>query len=223
VKFIAGNRSLSAEPNIVRSIWTHRVLVVLVAGVFVAVGAVVYSLRPVTYASEAGVLLQERSAALSETTSSRDEVRYVANQVAIMKSHALLQRASALTQKVEGIQGLSAGRLARSMTIQATEGSSYVVVRVEAADPDTARVAADSVVAAYRALVRADRTAETTAAVRKLDAAIAAAARALAKPNRTPAETETGLALMQQLRAQRNRIQVDAQLAGDGVGMFSPA
>lgn len=211
------------EPNIVRSIWRHRVLVVSLAALVAVLGTLAYGSRPVTYASEAGVLLEDPRSTLASESASRDAVRYIANQVAVMNSNTLLRQASALTQNVEGVTGMSAGDLARSMKIQTDDGSNFVVVRVTADKPATARVAADAVVNAYRAVVRADVQGEAAVALRTLGAAIKVAARTLGNPNRTLVEAQTAGALMQQLRVKRNQIQVDAQLAGDGVALFSPA
>ena len=109
------------------------------------------------------------------------------------------------------------------MTITADQGSSWVTVRVSADDPLTAKYAANSEIYAYRVTTKSHVTGQTRAAVRKLDHSIAAVANQMAKPNRTVAQQATALALIQQLHARRNRIEVDGELTGDGVALFSAA
>lgn len=200
-------------------------LVGALAAFFAVLGIAVYLTRPITYAAEAGALLEDPRTTVDAhgNGSKGDAIRYVADQVAIIKSNKVLLRASARMRKLKGITPLTAGELQRALTIQTDQGSSYVVVRVEADDSVTAKYAADSVIYAYRITTRDDVAAETRAALRKLDDSIAAVAHLMSKPNRTAAQQATALALIQQLRGRRNRIEVDGQLAGDGVALFSPA
>ena len=79
------------------SVWNHRLLVVLFAAVFGALGLLVTSMRSPSYVADAGVLLEDPNpAVLADPRSSSDEGRYVANQVAILTSAAVADRASAL-------------------------------------------------------------------------------------------------------------------------------
>ena len=215
------------EPNVVRSIWDHRVLVLLVAAAFTLVGIGVYLARPITYAAHAGALLQNpRSTIDSRGNGSKgDAIRYVADQIAVMKSPAVLARASARMRQLKGlgITPLSPGELQKAMTITADQGSSWVTVRVTADDPVTAKYAADSEIYGYRVTTKAHVAGQTRAALRKLDRAIAAEAKLMARPHRTAAQQATALALIQQLHATRNKIEVAGQLAGDGVSLFSAA
>jgi uncharacterized protein involved in exopolysaccharide biosynthesis len=217
--------NLAAEPNILRSIWTHRLLVGLVAVLFAILAVGFYLARPVTYAAEAGALLQDPTATLDSqgNGSKSDAVRYVADQVAVMKSNDVLAGASARMRKVPGVTPLSVGELQHAMTVQTDQGSSYVVVHVEADDAATAKIAANSVIAAYRTRTQDDVHARTRDALHKLDLTIARVAQVMQEPNRTAAEQATALALIQQLRGRRNRIEIDGQIAGDGVSLFSPA
>ena len=54
----AGAQAASAEPNVLQSIWKHRVLVGAIAVFFALVGMAVYLVRPITYTAHAGALLQ---------------------------------------------------------------------------------------------------------------------------------------------------------------------
>jgi uncharacterized protein involved in exopolysaccharide biosynthesis len=200
-------------------------LVGSIAAFFALVGVAVYLTRPITYAAEAGALLQDPRSTIDTrgSVSKGDADRYVADQVAIMKSDDVVVRAAARMRKLKGTTPLTVGELRRAMSIQTDLGSSWVSVRVKADDRVTARYAADSVIYAYRVRTKDDVAAKTRAALRKLDLSIAAVAHLMAKPRRTAAQQATALALIQQLRGRRNRIEVDGQLAGDGVAVFSPA
>ncbi len=200
-------------------------LVAAIAAVFALAGIAVYLTRPTTYAAEAGALLKDPQSTIDNpnNSSNGDATRYVANQVAIMKSNELLLQASARMRTVTGTTPLSANELQRAMTISPDPSSSWVAVRVSADDPATAKAGADSVVDAYRVMTRNDVAAQTQDALKTLDGTIAAVARSMAKPRRTAVQQATALALIQQLRARRNRIAVDSALAGDGVALFTPA
>jgi capsular polysaccharide biosynthesis protein len=200
-------------------------LVAAVAVCFALAGVVVYLTRPTTYAAEAGALLQDPQSTIDNpsNTSNGDATRYVANQVAIMKSNELLLRASARMQGLPDVTALTPNELERSMTITPDQASSWVTVRVAADDAATAKAGADSVVDAYRVMTTNGVAAETQAALKKLDRSIAAVTRLMAKPRRSAAQQATALALVQQLRARRNRIEVNGELAGDGVALFAPA
>lgn len=79
---------------------------------------------------------------------------------------------------------------------------------------------ANAIVDAYRELVRAGLQAETRATLKRLDAAIVEVLRTIAtSPTVDPADR----LLLQQLRTRHSQVEVDAQLAGDGVALFSPA
>ena len=221
----AGTHAVREEPNVLRSIWKHRILVCSIAAVFTLAGIAVYLTRPITYSAQAGALLQNpRSTIDSGNNGSKgDQVRYVADQVAIMKSTDVLTRASARMRKLKGITPLTPNELQQALTITPDEASSWVTVRVSADDPVTAKDAANAVVYAYRVATHDDVAAQTRVALAKLDRSIASVASLMARPNRTAAQQATALALIQQLRGRRNRIEVDGQLAGDGVALFSPA
>ncbi len=216
-----GNRSVLVEANVLRSMWRHRLLIVLIAAVFAIAAVIASSLRAVEYAAEAGVLLEDpRFAIGSEASSARDEVRYVADQVAIMKSAAAVQRASQLTRSKERPQGITEGELRRETFIRTSEGSNYVFIRFSSSDPRKAQVGTNAVLQAYRELVRTDLEVEIKTALRRLDAAIAAAVQRLV---RTPDAEKTVLPLLNKLRARRNGLQIDAQVAGSGVALVSQA
>jgi uncharacterized protein involved in exopolysaccharide biosynthesis len=225
VNLAAGTQSVGGEPNVLQSIWKHRVLVGSIAAFFALVGIAVYLIRPITYAAEAGALLRDpRSTVDTRGNGSKSEAdRYVADQVAIMKSNGVLARASGRMQTLKGITPLTVGELRRAMSIQTDLGSSWVTVRVKADDPVTARLAADSEIYAYRTTTKDHVEGQTRAALRKLDLSIVAVAHLMAGPSRTTAQQATALALIQQLRGRRNRIEVDGRLAGDGVALFSAA
>ncbi len=222
-----------AEPNVFSSIWNHRVLVLAFIGVFAVLGVLVTLLRAPAYAAEAGLVLRNpQSTALSDGPVG-DELRYVADQVSILKSVAVAARASAVIATADKKPPIDPPVLLRKTQIRSTADSNYIVVRFTAGDPRTAATGANAIVRAYRDLIRADQEAGSKASLARIDAAILAASKTLASlagegaggvaaAVRARKQEET-LALLGELRARRTRIQVNAKLAGDGVGLFSPA
>ena len=214
-------RLVMGEPTVLGSVVRHKLLIIALALGFGLIGLAVYSLRGAEYAAEAGVLLEDphSTPAISEFVQ-RDETRYVADQISILKSPTLLGRASQLIATPNNPSGVSVRDLQRNTAIRTTEGSNYIVVRYRAGDPTTAMLGANSIVRAYRELVRADLEAATAASIKRLDTAIEdVLTRRAASGTQDPADT----LLLQQLRARRSRLGVDLQLAGDGVALFSPA
>lgn len=212
---------VAGEPNVFRSMWDHRGLIVLVAALFAVAGVLVNSLRPATYAAEAGLLLEDPRLSIdAQTRPARDEVRYVADQVAILKSVAAAEGASKLTRTKERPQGITALDLRRETVVRTSEGSNYIAVRFSAGDPETAQLGANAISRAYRQLVREDVETEIKAALSRLDIAIASATAAYLK---NPTQSNPALGLLNELRERRNELQVDAELRGDGVALASAA
>jgi Mrp family chromosome partitioning ATPase/capsular polysaccharide biosynthesis protein len=202
-----------AEPNVLTSIWNHKILVCIFVGVFAVLGVLVNSLRPTQYVAEAGVVLEDpQTSVFSDPSPAGEELRYVADQVAILKSFALAERASAVAAAAADPKTIKPGALRRKTTIDTSADSSYITVSTRAGDPDTAAAGANAIVRAYQELIRSDLEADTAAALKRLDLAIAAA-------TRTPGSS----ALLDELRLRRNRLVVNAELSGDGVALFSPA
>jgi len=221
-----------AEPNVFTSIANHRRLVLASVLAFAVVGLLLASLRTSEYGAEAGLVLKDpQSLALSDGPA-RDELRYVADQVAILKSVAVAVRASSLI-KASGGTPPDARTLQRKTTIRSNADSSYIVVEHAAESPKAAAAGANAIVRAYRDLIRADLVADANASLARLDGAIADATKALARVSGPRGsdlaaavrarKQEELLALLSELRTRRTRIQVNAKLAGDGVGLSSPA
>lgn len=221
-----------AEPNVFASIANHRRLVLGSILAFAAVGLLLTSFRSSEYGAEAGLVLKNPQSLTLADSPAGDELRYVADQVAILKSITVAQRASALI-KAAGGPPIDARTLQRKTTIRSNADSSYIVVQHSAESPKTAAAAANAIVRAYRDLIRSDLTSDANASLARIDAAIADASKALsalsgtqgsgvsaAVRERKQAELQ---ALLSELRTRRTRIQVNAKLAGDGVGLFSPA
>ena len=221
-----------AEPNVFASISSHRVLVLVSILIFAALGLVLASLRTSDYGAEAGLILEDpRSGGLSESPVG-DELRYVADQVAILKSVAVAQRASALLATSTG-QPFDARQLQKKTTIRSNADSNYIGVHHASDSPKAAAAGANAIVRAYRDLIRADLTTSANASLVRVNAAITDTAKALAAISGPGASDisatvrarrqEELQALLSELRTRRTRIQVNAKLAGDGVGLFSPA
>jgi Mrp family chromosome partitioning ATPase/capsular polysaccharide biosynthesis protein len=195
------------ETNVFTSIWNHRMLVLGSVLVFAVLGLLLTALRASEYAAEAGLVLKNPQSQSLFDTPSGDELRYVADQVAILKSVAVADRASALLKKA-GAGPFEARQVQRKTTIGSNADSNYILVRFAAGNPQTASAGANAIVRAYRELIREDLTKNANASLQRLDAAIA---------------DTTDEALLSELRTRRTRIVVNAKLAGDGVGLFSPA
>ena len=211
-------QSTIAEPNLLHSIWGHKFLVLGSAAIFAVLGVLVISARPTKYIADAGVVLQDPlSAVVSVNRTTGDEVRYVADQVEILKSGAVAERASVDAKAGPDGRVIDPRDFQRDVSVISTSDSNFVVVRFQASDPTTAAVGANAVVRAYRDLISANLQSEAKSKVHQLDTAITAAEGRLA---RDPSGAEV---LLRELRSRRSLVQVDYELAGDGVALASPA
>ncbi|MGH3135638.1 MAG: AAA family ATPase, partial [Gaiellaceae bacterium] len=233
-----GQRTLSerqpgvAEPNVFTSIANHRMLVLSSILAFAVVGLLLTSLRASEYGAEAGLVLRNPQSLSLADRPVGDELRYVADQVAILKSIAVADRANALIKAAGGVP-TDARTIQRKTTIRSNADSNYIVVHHAAESPNAAAAGANAIVRAYRDLIRADLTDDANASLAKLNAAIADASKALAALSGSQGSGVSAVvrarkqqelqALLSELRTRRTRIQVNAKLAGDGVGLFSPA
>ena len=163
------------------SVWNHRLLVVLFAAVFGALGLLVTSMRAPSYVAEAGVLLEDPNpAVLADPRSSSDESRYVANQVAILTSAAVAERASGLARTGDPPADIGASALERNVSVESNAESNYVVVRFRAKNREDAIAGANAVVGAYREIVSGALDADSQAALERLNVAIEEATATLA-------------------------------------------
>jgi tyrosine-protein kinase len=216
------------DPNIVTSIWNHRLLIAAFIGVFAALGVLATSLRPSEYAAEAGVVLKDPQSTPLTDARVGDELRYVADQVAILKSPAVAQGASAVARAGSPPASIEPGTLQNNTSIRSSADSNYIVVSFRSGDPRTAATGANAIVRAYRELIRADLDEDARAGLARIDKAIAAATRNLAElgsggglqRERQAAEARS---LLNELRSRRTRLLVNSELTGDGVALFSPA
>jgi len=227
--------SVMAEPNLFRSIWNRRWFVLAFVGIFAVLGVLITSLRSPEYAAEAAVVLEDpQLTAASDGRIRGDEFRYVSDQVAILKSIPVAARASALAKAAGNPSSIEVRDLQRKTSIRSSADSNYIVIRFRAGDPGTAATGANAIVRAYRQLIRMDLDADAKAALQRLDAAIAAGNRTLAELTAAGAGTaapqsvlsqrrQDTLALLSELRSRRTRLQINSELTGDGVALFSPA
>lgn len=207
-----------AEPNLLHSIWNHKLLVLGSIVVFALLGVLVISVRPTKYVADSGVVLQDPLATVASVNrTTGDEVRYVADQVAILKSSGVAERASLDAKKGPDPRVIDASVFQRDVSVVSTSDSNFVLVRFQASDPRTAAVGANAVVRAYRDLISANLKSETDAKLHQLDAAIAGAEARLAR------DPSGASVLLRELRSRRSLVQVDSELAGDGVALASPA
>jgi len=215
------------ETNVFTSIWNHRMLVLGSVVVFAVLGLLLTALRASEYAAEAGLVLRNPQSQTLFDSPSGDELRYVADQVAILKSVAVADRASVLLKKA-GEGPFGARDVQRKTTIGSNADSNYILIRFAAGNPTTASAGANAIVRAYRDLIREDLTRNANASLQRLDAAITDTTKALATLSGAAGDVSARKqqelqSLLSELRTRRTRILVNTKLAGDGVGLFSPA
>jgi len=215
------------ETNVFTSIWNHRMLVLGSVVVFAVLGLLLTALRASEYAAEAGLVLRNPQSQTLFDSPSGDELRYVADQVAILKSVAVADRASVLLKKA-GEGPFAAREVQRKTTIGSNADSNYILIRFAAGNPTTASAGANAIVRAYRDLIREDLTRNANASLQRLDAAITDTTKALATLSGAAGDVSARKqqelqSLLSELRTRRTRILVNTKLAGDGVGLFSPA
>ena len=210
-----------SDPNIVTSIWNHKLLIATFVAVFAALGVLAQSLRPTEYAAEAGIVLEDPRATTIAGARIGDELRYVADQVAILKSPDVATRASVIAEAANPPATITVGTLQNNTSIRSSADSNYVVVTHRAADPQVARTGANAVVDGYREKIQADLGAETKALLAKLDVAIATATRT--QNAGSERQRASARALINELRTRRTKVQVNAELLGDGIASMSRA
>ncbi len=217
----------AAETNLVRSALQHPILIALTALTAIVLALAVSATRSTSYSAEAGLLLQDpRSAALAELRPVRDQLRYAADQVAVLKSIVVAVRASVHANAESPKLRITPAAIQKKVTVNASETSNFVTIKVKASSKQAARIIANSVVSGYRDVVRASVAADNQAAVKRLDGAIASSVSRLnqlsqsgaSEARRTDVESYLNV-----LRERRSSLLADNQLLGDGVGMFVAA
>jgi Mrp family chromosome partitioning ATPase/capsular polysaccharide biosynthesis protein len=204
----------TVETNVISLIWNRRLLVVAFALAFAGVGLLVSELRQKEYTAEASVLLSQPAPTAADPA--RDEARYVADQVAVMKSLPIAARASDIARKdSEDPITVDARDFQRRTLITASAESNFVSVSFHAGSPNAAVTGANATVRAYEEATRDDLRSDTDQALRQLDLAIANA-EALAVTG-SDQDSKDAAALVSRLRAERDRVEASAAVAGDGV------
>jgi Mrp family chromosome partitioning ATPase len=204
----------TTETNVFSLIWNRRLLVVAFALAFAGVGLLVSELRHKEYTAEASVLLSQPAPTVADPA--QDEVRYVADQVAVLKSLPIAARASDIARRdPENPITVDARDFQRRTLITASAESNFVSVSFHAGRPNAAATGANATVQAYEEATREDLIRVTDQALRQLDLAIANA-EALAVTT-SGQDAKDAAALVGRLKAERDRIETNAAVAGDGV------
>jgi len=204
----------NAETNVFSLIWNRRLLVVAFALAFAGVGLLVSELRHKEYTAEASVLLSQPAPTAADP--SRDEARYVADQVAVMKSLPIAERASAIARKdPENPITVDARGFQQRTLITASAESNFVSVSFHAGRPNAAATGANATVRAYEEAIRAELQSHTEQALQQLDTAIAKAEALAVTTSGQDAKDAAGL--VSRLKVERDRIETNAAVAGDGV------
>ncbi|MDQ3102846.1 MAG: Wzz/FepE/Etk N-terminal domain-containing protein [Actinomycetota bacterium] len=206
------------EPNVLASIWHRRLLVAVFAVQFALLGAFYSFITPNRYAAEAGVLLSDPRLEAPELAA--DQLRYVADQVAIMRSQSVMERASAVARQAASGQ-LDSEDLFANASIEATEGSNFVVVRFEADKPEAAQAGANAIVEAYRSLQTADLAARRREEVERLERAISKARARISGGTEQPPDGVQ--AILNRLLDRQADLSLETALDRDSVERFQPA
>jgi len=204
----------TAETNVFSLIWNRRLLVVAFALAFAGVGLLISELRHKEYTAEASVLLSQPAPTAADPA--QDEVRYVADQVAVLKSLPIAARASDIARRdPENPITVDARDFQRRTLITASAESNFVSVSFHAGRPNAAATGANATVRAYEEATREDLIRVTDQALRQLDLAIANAEALAVTTSGQDAKDAAGL--VSRLKAERDRIETNAAVAGDGV------
>jgi Mrp family chromosome partitioning ATPase/capsular polysaccharide biosynthesis protein len=204
----------TTETNVFSLIWNRRLLVVAFALAFAGVGLLVSELRHKEYTAEASVLLSQPAPTAADP--SRDEARYVADQVAVMKSLPIAERASEIARKdPENPITVDARSFQQRTLITASTESNFVSVSFHAGRPNAAATGANAILRAYEEATRKDLQDITDQALRQLETAILKAEAVAATASGQDAKDAADL--VGRLKAERDRTETDAAVAGDGV------
>ncbi|HZN57293.1 MAG TPA: Wzz/FepE/Etk N-terminal domain-containing protein, partial [Planctomycetota bacterium] len=204
----------TTETNVFSLIWNRRLLVVAFALAFAGVGLLVSELRHKEYTAEASVLLSQPVPTAADP--SRDEARYVADQVAVMKSLPIAEEASAIARKdPENPITVDARSFQQRTLITASTESNFVSVSFHADRPNAAATGANAIVRAYEEATRKDLQDITDQELRQLETAILKAEAVAATASGQDAKDAADL--VGRLKAERDRTETDAAVAGDGV------
>jgi len=204
----------TAETNVFSLIWNRRLLVVAFALAFAGVGLLVSELRHKEYTAEASVLLSQPAPTAADP--SRDEARYVADQVAVMKSLPIAERASEIAREdPKDPISVDPRDFQRRTLITASTESNFVSVSFHAGRPNAAATGANAIVRAYEEATRKDLQDITEQALRRLETAILEAEAVAATASGQDAKDAADL--VGRLKAERDRTETDAAVAGDGV------
>ena len=204
----------TAETNVFSLIWNRRLLVVAFALAFAGVGLLVSELRHKEYTAEASVLLSQPTPTAADP--SRDEARYVADQVAVMKSLPIAESASEIAREdSKDPISVDPRDFQRRTLITASTESNFVSVSFHADRPNAAATGANAIVRAYEEATRKDLQDTTEQALRQLETAILKAEAVAATASGQDAKDAADL--VGRLKAERDRTETDAAVAGDGV------
>lgn len=204
----------TAETNVFSLIWNRRLLVVAFALAFAGVGLLVSELRHKEYTAEASVLLSQPAPTAADPP--RDEPRYVADQVAVMKSLPIAERASVIAREdPQDPISVDPRDFQRRTLITASTESNFVSVSFHAGRPNAAATGANAIVRAYEEATRKDLQDITDQALRRLETAILEAEAVAATASGQDAKDAADL--VGRLKAERDRTETDAAVAGDGV------
>jgi protein-tyrosine kinase len=205
----------TTETNVFSLIWNRRLLVVAFALAFAGIGLLVSELRHKEYTAEASVLLSQPTPTAADP--SRDEARYVADQVAVMKSRDIAERASEIARSdPQNPIAVDARGFQQRTLITASADSNFVSVSFHASRPNAAATGANATVRAYEEAIRAELQKDTEGALQQLDFAIAKAEEALAATT-TDQDAKDAAGLVSRLKAERDRVETNAAVAGDGI------
>lgn len=170
---VAGNTL--TEPTLFSAAWRYKWVVLVTTLAAVALGLVWAVLHPPTtkYTARASLVIQATGSGLDLGTSGSPQ-RFVANQVEILRSEAVADLASQKAAEQDPPLELSPDDITSGLFIASSSLADLIdVVFTYPDDPDVAIGAANAVVDAYRQLVASEKSAQSDAALQRIDAEMA--------------------------------------------------
>jgi Mrp family chromosome partitioning ATPase len=203
-------------PDLLRSIWRYRLTVLILAAVAALAGAAIRMVFPGLPTATVRVTLQTEGSQLNVTAppTPAAEATFVANQTAYFHGSRVLAR---LSRDLHGDYSPSA--LAQKVHASAATTGTLVTVDVTDADPAAAMRIANSLVTAYREVVRFRNLTASAAAIKDISAAQARLMTQLEDAFRAgrAAKATADATALAELAVEATRVQVNSTLYDDGV------
>ncbi len=160
------------QPSIIAAMWRYRWLVLLVVAIFIALGVVFQAVVPAGFQATAEIVVEDpRTSGLFspsevQRTNSTPQ-RYVADQVEILRGSQVAEAASEYARDVESLE-ISSDEFLAKASVSSSRESNQIKVSFTAETADRAKIGANSMVEAYRAVRTDELRATANAAVQQI-------------------------------------------------------